>query len=178
MRRGDIITVAGGVYAKKPRPALIVQDDRLDATDSLTVCPFTRTAVDAPLLRVPITADDQNGRDQDSFLMVDKITTVRRSYAGAVVGRLEATTLGRVRETTPGLPRLWRLKHPMRCHVREAASDTGGGRPCSPRRTGVNPTLTVDARQGILDECRSGRRLASTASTTRTSSMPGGTPPG
>ena len=93
MRRGDIITVAGGVYAKKPRPALIVQDDRFDATDSLTVCPVTSTAVDAPLLRVQITADDQNGLDQDSFLMVDKITTVRRSNARAVVGRLDATTL-------------------------------------------------------------------------------------
>ena len=93
MRRGDIITVAGGLYAKKPRPALIVQDDRFDATDSLTVCPFTSTTVDAPLLRVRITADDQNGLDQDSFLMVDKITTVRRSNARAVVGRLEATTL-------------------------------------------------------------------------------------
>lgn len=93
MRRGDIVTVAGGVYANKPRPALVVQDDRFDATDPLTVCPFTGTEVDAPLLRVPVTADEENGLDRDSFLMVDKITTVRRSNAHAVVGRLEATTL-------------------------------------------------------------------------------------
>ncbi len=93
MRRGDIVTVAGGVYANKPRPALIVQDDRFDATDSLTVCPLTSTEVDAPLLRVPVTADEENGLGQDSFLMVDKITTVRRSNARTVVGRLEATTL-------------------------------------------------------------------------------------
>ncbi|MGH3348726.1 MAG: type II toxin-antitoxin system PemK/MazF family toxin [Nocardioides sp.] len=93
MRRGDIVTVAGGVYATKPRPALIVQDDRFDATESLTVCPFTSTEVDAPLLRVPVTADEDNGLAQDSFLMVDKLTTVRRSNAQAVVGRLEATTL-------------------------------------------------------------------------------------
>lgn len=93
MSRGDIVTVAGGVYAHKPRPALIVQDDRFDATDSLTVCPFTSTEVDAPLLRVPVTADEGNGLDQDSFLMVDKITTVRRSNAHTVVGRLETTTL-------------------------------------------------------------------------------------
>lgn len=93
MRRGDIVTVAGGVYAKKPRPALIVQDDRFDATDSVTVCPFTSTTVDAPLLRVPVTADEGNGLDQDSFLMIDKITTLRRSNTGDVVGRLEATTL-------------------------------------------------------------------------------------
>lgn len=93
MSRGDIVTVAGGVYAHKPRPALIVQDDRFDATDSLTVCPFTSTEVDAPLLRVPVPADEGNGLDQDSFLMVDKITTVRRSNAHTVVGRLETTTL-------------------------------------------------------------------------------------
>lgn len=93
MSRGDIVTVAGGVYANKPRPALIVQDDRFDAADSLTVCPFTSTEADAPLLRVPVTADEENGLDQDSFLMVDKIITVRRSNAHTVVGRLEATTL-------------------------------------------------------------------------------------
>jgi mRNA interferase MazF len=93
MRRGDIVTVAGGVYASKPRPALIVQDDRFDATNSVTVCPFTSVQVDAPLLRVPVIADEVNGLDQDSFLMVDKLTTVRRSNAHAVIGRVEATTL-------------------------------------------------------------------------------------
>ena len=93
MRRGDIVTVAGGVYANKPRLALIVQDDRFDATVSVTVCPFTSTAVEAPLLRVLVTADEENGLDQDSFLMVDKITTVRRSNAPKVLGRLQATTL-------------------------------------------------------------------------------------
>ena len=93
MRRGYIVTVAGGVYANKPRPALIVQDDRFDATDSLTVCPFTTTGVDAPLLRVRVTADEQNGLDQDSFLMVDKVNTVRRSNAHTVLGKLEATTM-------------------------------------------------------------------------------------
>ncbi len=93
MRRGDIVTVAGGAYANKPRPALVVQDDRFDATDSLTVCPFTSTEVDAPLMRVLVTANQENGLDRDSFLMVDKITTVRRSNARPVVGRLETTTL-------------------------------------------------------------------------------------
>lgn len=93
MRRGDIIIVAGGVYASRPRLALIVQDDKFDATDSLTVCPFTSTEVDAPLLRVSVTADEESGLGQDCFLMIDKMTTVRRSNAGAVVGRLAATKL-------------------------------------------------------------------------------------
>lgn len=81
VRRGDILTVARGVHASKPRPALIVQDDRFDATDSLTVGLFTSTKVDAPLLRVSVIADEENGLDQDSLLMVDKLTSVRRSNA-------------------------------------------------------------------------------------------------
>jgi mRNA interferase MazF len=42
---------------------------------------------------VPVGADKVSGLDQDSFLMVDQITTVRRSNASAVIGRVEATTL-------------------------------------------------------------------------------------
>lgn len=89
---GDIVTVACGVYATKPRPAQISQDDRFDATDSLTVCPFTSTEIDAALLRVSVTADQDNGLDHDNFLMVDKMTAVQRSNAGTVVGKFEATT--------------------------------------------------------------------------------------
>lgn len=37
MNRGEIWTVSGGVYASKSRPALIIQDDRYDATDSVEV---------------------------------------------------------------------------------------------------------------------------------------------
>jgi mRNA interferase MazF len=54
VRRGEIWTAAGGVYASKPRPVLIIQDDHFAATDSVTVIPMTTTAVDAPLLRIPI----------------------------------------------------------------------------------------------------------------------------
>jgi hypothetical protein len=43
--------------SSKPRPALVVQDDRFDVTDSVTVCPST-TEVAAPLLRVPVFAND------------------------------------------------------------------------------------------------------------------------
>jgi len=93
VRRGDIVTVEGGVYAGKPRPALVIQDDRFDATDSVTVCPFTTTVVDAPLLRVAVPADDGNGLDKDSYLMVDKVTTMRHSNVHHVIGRLQSTTL-------------------------------------------------------------------------------------
>ena len=47
MKRGDIHTVAGGKdYAGKPRPVVIVQDDRFDATNSITICAFTTDATE------------------------------------------------------------------------------------------------------------------------------------
>ncbi len=59
----------------------------------MTVCPFTTRVIDAPLLRLPVTADVGNGLDQDSYVMIDRITTIRRSNAHAVVGRLDPTSL-------------------------------------------------------------------------------------
>lgn len=89
MRRGEIWTAAAGSgYAGKPRPVVIVQDDRFDATDSVTVCAFTSDPTDAPLLRLPVMPDDLNGLRETSRLMVDKVTTVPRSKLGQQVGRL------------------------------------------------------------------------------------------
>ncbi|ETZ52076.1 type II toxin-antitoxin system PemK/MazF family toxin [Mycobacterium avium] len=55
MRRGDIyIAAARGAYSGKPRPVVVVQDDRFDATASVTVVPFTTSDVDAPLFRIVV----------------------------------------------------------------------------------------------------------------------------
>ena len=52
MRRGEIWTASGGPdYAGKPRPVVIVQDNRFDATGSINVCPLTTDPTDAPLFR-------------------------------------------------------------------------------------------------------------------------------
>ena len=51
MRRGDIVTVsAPGAYGK-PRPAVIVQSDWLQDTDSVLVTLLTRTLRDTPVPR-------------------------------------------------------------------------------------------------------------------------------
>ncbi|MFZ0381952.1 MAG: type II toxin-antitoxin system PemK/MazF family toxin, partial [Solirubrobacteraceae bacterium] len=61
MSRGEIYTAAArGGYTGKPRPVVIVQDDRFDATSSVTVCPLTTNPVDAPLVRIPIEPSDDN----------------------------------------------------------------------------------------------------------------------
>jgi len=94
--RGELWTVAGGVYAARPRPALILQDDAFAATDSVTVLPLTSHLLDAPLLRVRIGAGQMSGLDRDSDVMVDKLTTVRRSNVATRVGRLSTEQLGEV----------------------------------------------------------------------------------
>ena len=90
MRRGEVWTVAGGKgYAGKPRPVVILQDDRFDATDSVTVCAFTTDRTEAPLFRLPVSPDDGNGLRAPCRLMVDKITTVPKAKIGTRIGRLD-----------------------------------------------------------------------------------------
>lgn len=89
MIRGEIYTAAArGPYTGKPRPVVILQDDRFDATASVTVCPFTTHPVEAPLLRLPIEPSQDNRLEQPSQLMVDKVTTVPRSSLGERLGKL------------------------------------------------------------------------------------------
>lgn len=88
MKRGEIWTVSGGEYARKPRPAVIVQDDRFDDTESVTLCAFTSEPEDNPLLRLLIEPAESNGLRLPSRLMVDKITTVQKSKLGYRIGQL------------------------------------------------------------------------------------------
>jgi len=90
MRRGEIWTAAGGKdYAGKPRPVVIVQDDRFDATDSITICAFTTDPTDAPLFRLPAEPNERNGLRSPCRLMADKITTVPKTKLGSRLGRLD-----------------------------------------------------------------------------------------
>ena len=97
MKRGEVWTAsAGGDYAGKPRPVVIVQDDAFTATNSVTLCAFTTDPTDAPLFRVLVTPDATNGLREGSRLMIDKMTTVPRSKLGRRVGRLNDADLLRL----------------------------------------------------------------------------------
>jgi mRNA interferase MazF len=92
-------TVAGGSdYAGKPRPAVIVQDDDFDATQSVTICVFTSDQTDAPLFRIPIEPSERNGLRTASKLMVDKLTTVPKSKIGSRIGRLDDEDIVRLNQ--------------------------------------------------------------------------------
>jgi mRNA interferase MazF len=89
MKRGEVWTVSGGApYAGKPRPAVIVQEDRFEATNSVTLCVFTTDPTDAPLLRMVVEPTGRNGLSIASRLMIDKITTIPKSRLGKRIGKL------------------------------------------------------------------------------------------
>jgi mRNA interferase MazF len=89
MKRGEVWAVSGSGYAGKPRPAVILQDDRFDATASVTVCVFTTDETEAPLIRLPVEPSERNGLRSASNLMVDKIATVRKERLAKRIGRLD-----------------------------------------------------------------------------------------
>jgi mRNA interferase MazF len=97
MNRGEVWTVAGGQdYAGKPRPAVVIQDDRFDSTASITICAFTTDPADAPLFRLPVAPSERNGLRAPCKLMMDKITTVPKAKLGSRIGRLDDEDLLRV----------------------------------------------------------------------------------
>jgi mRNA interferase MazF len=93
VNRGELWTVSGGVYAAKPRPAIIVQDDLFSETDSVVVIPLTTTVTDTPISRVAVPNDETTKIADPSFAMIDKITTVRRSNLGARIGRVQSALM-------------------------------------------------------------------------------------
>ena len=96
MKRGEVWTVSGAGYAGKPRPAVIVQDDRFDATASITICVFTTDETAAPLFRLVVAPSERNGLRSASRLMVDKLTTVPKTRLGQRIGRLDDEDIVRV----------------------------------------------------------------------------------
>lgn len=94
MKRGDIVTVAlQGDYGK-PRPAVVIESDRLPETDSVLVCLMTSTLHDeTPFRRHPVEASPSTGLRVPSHVMVDKIFAVRRNKCGAPLGMLDPAVM-------------------------------------------------------------------------------------
>ena len=99
MRRGEVWTSAGGKdYARKPRPVVVVQDDRFDTELSITVCGFTTDPTSAAIFRLPIEPNRDNGLSIPSVIMVDKISTVPRRKLARRIGFLNAEQMLRLNE--------------------------------------------------------------------------------
>jgi mRNA interferase MazF len=70
---------------------VVIQDDRFDATESVTICAFTTDPA-----RLYVAPSPQNGLGDAGSLMIDKITTVRRSKLGERIGRLSSEDMVRL----------------------------------------------------------------------------------
>jgi mRNA interferase MazF len=93
MRRGDLVTIIMQGNFGKLRPSLVIQADQFSDHTSVTVLPITSTLVSAPLLRVTIQPDAENGLQKSSQIMVDKAMTVKRDKIGPVFGNIGVDTL-------------------------------------------------------------------------------------
>ena len=93
MTRGDLVTIALPGDFSKPRPALIIQADQFEHIGTVAVLLVTGTLVDAPLLRVTIKPDDDNGLRKASQIMIDKPMAVRRDRVGKAIGRADDATM-------------------------------------------------------------------------------------
>ena len=92
-QRGDVVVcVLAGDYGK-PRPAVVVQSDLFNSTHaSVTVCPVTSEKATAPLFRLPLRAG-RHGLRQSSWIMTDKITSIRRERITRKIGVLETSEI-------------------------------------------------------------------------------------
>ena len=90
MRRGDFVTIAMQGDFGKPRPALIIQSDQFNEHASMTVLLVSSALVEAPLLRITVQPDPENGLQKPSQVMVDKAMTVKKDKLGEAFGHLNA----------------------------------------------------------------------------------------
>lgn len=97
LKRGDVVlVVAPGSYGK-PRPAVVVQTDLANETHpSCVVCPLTSHWRDAPLFRLDVEPNHENGLVKASQIMVDKIITLPREKIKETIGRFDEETMTRL----------------------------------------------------------------------------------
>ena len=88
MKRGEIWTLQDDRYASKARPVVIVQEDLAFSSDSVILTLLTTFDKEGASSRVAVEASDANGLRHTSFVMVEKLLTVRRSELGTRVGTL------------------------------------------------------------------------------------------
>lgn len=90
MKRGDLVTVALQGEHGKPRPAIIIQSDLFaELTFTVTVILLTSTALNAPLIRVPVEPSQRNGLQRRSYAMIDQIFSAGTRRIGPVFGHLD-----------------------------------------------------------------------------------------
>ncbi|MGK6316501.1 type II toxin-antitoxin system PemK/MazF family toxin [Neorhizobium sp. DT-125] len=81
----------------KPRPAIVLQaDDLTEIFSTVLACPMTTHLINAPLLRPIIAPNTENGLQELSQIMVEKISPLRKDVVRQRIGRLGAGDMKRL----------------------------------------------------------------------------------
>lgn len=98
MKRGDIVIVSmPGDYGKS-RPAVIIQSDQIEETDSILICLMTSDVRATSHYRLPIEPMPDNGLREATDIMVDKIMSIRRAKCSPPIGRLDVDEIAALDE--------------------------------------------------------------------------------
>ena len=93
MQRGELWTLKDNNYASKARPVVIVQSDSESNFDSVILCLFTTFEAKNASTRVRIEPAAENGLENVSFVMTEKIVTVERTMLGKHIGNLTSSEM-------------------------------------------------------------------------------------
>jgi mRNA interferase MazF len=96
--RGAIFSASEkGVLTGKPRPVLIVQNNRtVDIHSTITVCLISTVLSGQSLFRIAIVPSEENGLDAPSEVQADHIFSFRRENLDRPIGTLSAADMSRV----------------------------------------------------------------------------------
>jgi mRNA interferase MazF len=94
--RGEIWIARADLYATKVRPVLLLQSDDYDTYGSVITCLFTTFKSDNDRARVRIEPDEDNGLNEASYVMVDKIFSFDKADLAKPIGNLSDDDMARV----------------------------------------------------------------------------------
>ncbi len=97
--RGEVWTVSASGYASKPRPAVVIQSDEIQGLESTILCLVTSRKNDGVNTRVEVRPSRENGLEKTSYIMTDKIVSVRKSSLGERMGKLEDAYIAQMDES-------------------------------------------------------------------------------
>lgn len=97
LTRGDIVIAVFPGELGKPRPAVILQrDELLGLFSTILCCPMTTHLIDAPTLRPIIAPNAENGLQEVSQIMVEKLSPLRKDVIRQRIGQLSSGELKRL----------------------------------------------------------------------------------
>ena len=98
MKRGDVVLVVLSGDLGKPRPAVVVQANELGERTTIIVCPMSSEVAASTLLRPVLEPSAENGLHVPSQVMIDKVSTIRRSRVRRVLGQIAPDAQRRIDE--------------------------------------------------------------------------------